>query len=229
MRSDSGLGEDQTSPPVSSIFERPGFGSVAFRHQGLSVSPTKIPSSLQADRCVEDDSLHSYHHKTAHQTGHRPATGSGSAGSDSIGSAGSLAQRNATLSVHGHHHSTHWADIERDDDPANALDEFDDDHEIAELRGNGCSDGDEDDEVTLVTSALTPPILLLSFLAAHGLTEYMSLFNEEKIDLEALVLLTDDDLKTLGLPLGPRKKLMTAIEKRKSRLREPGLLHDTDL
>lgn len=73
----------------------------------------------------------------------------------------------------------------------------------------------------------TPPVLL--FLAAHGLTEYASLFEEEKIDLDAIILLSEDDLKALGLPLGPRRKLMSAIDKRRSALLEPGYLHDTIL
>ncbi|GIY39068.1 hypothetical protein CEXT_163891 [Caerostris extrusa] len=40
--------------------------------------------------------------------------------------------------------------------------------------------------------------------AAVGLSEYMPLFQSEQIDLEALSLLSEEDLKALGMPLGPR-------------------------
>jgi class 3 adenylate cyclase/tetratricopeptide (TPR) repeat protein len=49
------------------------------------------------------------------------------------------------------------------------------------------------------------------WLERHGLTEFASVFEEERIDFETLPELTDLDLKDLGLPLGPRRKLLKAI------------------
>lgn len=48
-------------------------------------------------------------------------------------------------------------------------------------------------------------------LASVGLAKYAPLFAEHEIDFEALRLLTDDDLKELALPLGPRRKLLAAL------------------
>ena len=49
-------------------------------------------------------------------------------------------------------------------------------------------------------------------LAAHGLGDWASQLTMEGIDLAALMLLTEADLaESLGMPLGPRKKLMKAI------------------
>jgi class 3 adenylate cyclase/tetratricopeptide (TPR) repeat protein len=49
------------------------------------------------------------------------------------------------------------------------------------------------------------------WLAAHGFERFSSVFEENEVDLEALRELTDDDLKEMGLPLGPRVKLRKAI------------------
>ena len=67
------------------------------------------------------------------------------------------------------------------------------------------------------------------FLMASGLREYSSRFISEHIDLDALVLLSDEDLKSLGLPLGPRKKLLKAIEQRRAALENPGGVLDSRL
>jgi len=50
-----------------------------------------------------------------------------------------------------------------------------------------------------------------SWLAAHDFGRYTDLFVANEIDLEALRELTDEHLKELGLPLGPRVKLRKAI------------------
>lgn len=67
------------------------------------------------------------------------------------------------------------------------------------------------------------------FLIASGLREYASRFISEQIDLDALVLLSDEDLKSLGLPLGPRKKLLRAIDQRRAALENPGEVLDSRL
>lgn len=43
------------------------------------------------------------------------------------------------------------------------------------------------------------------------------------------MLLTENDLKTLNLPLGPYRKLVTAISERKSALESPGEVVDSML
>ena len=44
-----------------------------------------------------------------------------------------------------------------------------------------------------------------------GLSKYSALFREQAIDADVLPSLTDADFEKLGLPLGHRKKLLTAI------------------
>uniref|UniRef100_A0A8C1W593 SEC23 interacting protein n=1 Tax=Cyprinus carpio TaxID=7962 RepID=A0A8C1W593_CYPCA len=48
---------------------------------------------------------------------------------------------------------------------------------------------------------------LSSVLEMLGLSEYLSTFETEKIDVESLLMCTIDDLKEMAIPLGPRKKL----------------------
>ena len=68
------------------------------------------------------------------------------------------------------------------------------------------------------------------FLAAMGLSDWSPKFVKEKIDLEALMLLSESDLsESLGMPLGSRKKLMKAIEDRRQAIEEPEELTDSRL
>ena len=68
------------------------------------------------------------------------------------------------------------------------------------------------------------------FLAAMGLSEWSPTFVKEKIDLEALMLLSESDLSdSLGMPLGSRKKLMKAIRERRQAIEEPEELTDSRL
>jgi hypothetical protein len=45
-----------------------------------------------------------------------------------------------------------------------------------------------------------------------GLGKYAQVFAEGEIDFEVLPHLTETDLESLGIPLGPRKKLLMAAE-----------------
>ncbi|KAL1483160.1 hypothetical protein MTO96_002227 [Rhipicephalus appendiculatus] len=171
---DSGLGEDEPTTG-SSMFERPGFGSVAFRN---SISGTLL--SLPSCR-IDDEEAGSI------------ALPCGSV-VDSIGSAGSLAQRQSVLP---------WEDVEDV--------YYEEDEEDEEEDGGG-----------------TPPAIVV-FLAAHGLAEYVDLFSREKVDLDALTLLGEEDLKTMGVPLGPRKKLLRAVEQRRVAFEDPGEVADSRL
>lgn len=60
-----------------------------------------------------------------------------------------------------------------------------------------------------------------SFLAANNLSELSEMFAQERIDLEALLLLSDDDFRSIGILLGPRRKLLKAVDeyKRRQKLR----------
>ena len=50
-----------------------------------------------------------------------------------------------------------------------------------------------------------------AWLQGLGLERYVPAFRENEIDAEVLPELTEADLATLGLPLGPRRKLLKAI------------------
>lgn len=54
-------------------------------------------------------------------------------------------------------------------------------------------------------------------------------FQKQEIDLETLMLLTESDLKSLGLPLGPFRKLTFAIQERRNALANPDPLVDSRL
>ncbi|XP_067879374.1 phospholipase DDHD2-like isoform X2 [Heterodontus francisci] len=50
-------------------------------------------------------------------------------------------------------------------------------------------------------------------LKIHGLSEFLSVLIKEKLDLESLVLCSDAELKDLGIPLGPRKKILSLAKR----------------
>ena len=50
-----------------------------------------------------------------------------------------------------------------------------------------------------------------AWLQGLGLERYVPAFRDDGIDAEVLPELTEADLATLGLPLGPRRKLLKAI------------------
>lgn len=67
------------------------------------------------------------------------------------------------------------------------------------------------------------------FLAAAGLVDFIPTFAKEHIDLDALMLLTEEDLVAMKLPIGPRRKLLQAIKNRKTDLENPGEVQDSKL
>ncbi|XP_044759405.1 uncharacterized protein LOC123317098 [Coccinella septempunctata] len=56
------------------------------------------------------------------------------------------------------------------------------------------------------------------FLNENKLQEHLTLFRDQQIDFETLMILTEPDLKSLGLPLGPFRKLTIALQKKKSEM-----------
>ncbi|KAM6379589.1 ankyrin repeat and SAM domain-containing protein 4B [Pluvialis apricaria] len=67
------------------------------------------------------------------------------------------------------------------------------------------------------------------FLASQMLDEFLPVFMREKIDLDALMLCSDEDLQSIQMELGPRKKVLNAVTKRKEALKNPGKTVDTCL
>lgn len=70
---------------------------------------------------------------------------------------------------------------------------------------------------------------LHSFLTSVNLLDFAPVFIREKLDLEALMLCSDDDLKSIRIQLGPRKKILEAAARRKAALELPGVMKDTFL
>ncbi|PON59395.1 Mitogen-activated protein kinase kinase kinase [Trema orientale] len=52
------------------------------------------------------------------------------------------------------------------------------------------------------------------FLQSLGLEKYSITFQAEEVDMTALTHMTDEDLKAIGIPMGPRKKILLALESR---------------
>lgn len=107
---------------------------------------------------------------------------------------------------------------------------FEADEDFAGLDGTGAADipweqedlglDDDEDEETSPLDA---------FLSAISLPEFALAFRREHLDLEALMLCSDDDLKGIRIQLGPRKKILEAVARRKSALETPGLIKDSCL
>ena len=52
--------------------------------------------------------------------------------------------------------------------------------------------------------------------ALLDISEFCENFTKEGIDMDALIMCNEEDLKEGGLPLGPRKKLLKYLEDRKN-------------
>ncbi|KAF4092865.1 hypothetical protein AMELA_G00025240 [Ameiurus melas] len=107
--------------------------------------------------------------------------------------------------------------------------------EVFEAEEAGLDDQLEEDsqlpwnqeEIGLDEDEETSP--LHSFLTSVNLLDFALVFIREKLDLEALMLCTDDDLKSIRIQLGPRKKILEATARRKAALEQPGVMKDTFL
>ena len=51
-----------------------------------------------------------------------------------------------------------------------------------------------------------------SWLDKHGLGKYSSMFVDNEIEIDDLAYLKEEDLEKLGLPMGPRKRLLAAMQ-----------------
>ncbi|PIN23563.1 hypothetical protein CDL12_03709 [Handroanthus impetiginosus] len=61
------------------------------------------------------------------------------------------------------------------------------------------------------------PLTVTSFLHSLGLGKYAINFKAEEIDMIALKQMGDGDLKELGIPMGPRRKILFALQARAKR------------
>ncbi|XP_074576881.1 uncharacterized protein LOC141833361 [Curcuma longa] len=52
------------------------------------------------------------------------------------------------------------------------------------------------------------------FLNSLGLGKYSITFQAEEVDMTALKHMNDEDLRALGIPMGPRKKILLSLESR---------------
>lgn len=82
---------------------------------------------------------------------------------------------------------------------------------------------DDDEEDSNELSAVN------MFLWSCGLATYLHIFAQEKIDMSLLTSMTDTELKDLGLPFGPRKKLRDALARRNLVLQSAGRMTDSFL
>mmetsp|Transcript_102108 Transcript_102108/g.181353 ORF Transcript_102108/g.181353 Transcript_102108/m.181353 type:complete len:507 (-) Transcript_102108:257-1777(-) len=69
------------------------------------------------------------------------------------------------------------------------------------------TDGDRpwEDSQQAARSKPQPEMSLLEFLHRHELQAYLPTLEEEEIDMQSLPLLSDQDLKSLGIKMGPRR------------------------
>uniref|UniRef100_A0A672QKN2 USH1 protein network component sans n=1 Tax=Sinocyclocheilus grahami TaxID=75366 RepID=A0A672QKN2_SINGR len=82
---------------------------------------------------------------------------------------------------------------------------------------------EEDDELQPSSAPLEV------FLASQGLSDFLSIFHREQMDLDVLLLCSEQDLISIHIPLGPRKKLLDACSRRNNVLDEADGMQDTVL
>jgi hypothetical protein len=61
------------------------------------------------------------------------------------------------------------------------------------------------------SNAMTEEQTVRTLLHSLGLEKYVTALQVEEIDMAALRYMSDNDLKELGIPMGPRKKILLAI------------------
>ncbi|XP_041771529.1 Usher syndrome type-1G protein homolog [Anopheles merus] len=88
---------------------------------------------------------------------------------------------------------------------------------------------DSDSEVESSDNEENDSLAILRFLAAFKLEDYYPIFQKNEIDMETLMMLTETDVKSLGLPLGPYRRLCNAIQERREALATPGTISDSRL
>src|SRR3978361_903161 len=57
---------------------------------------------------------------------------------------------------------------------------------------------------------------LSAWLKSYDLEQFLKIFEENEVDLVTLRVLTENDLKELGLPFGPRKRILNLLNEEKA-------------
>ncbi|XP_038986060.1 ankyrin repeat and SAM domain-containing protein 6-like isoform X2 [Phoenix dactylifera] len=60
-------------------------------------------------------------------------------------------------------------------------------------------------------------LTIAAFLQKLGLSKYLIAFQAEEVDMFALKHMNNDDLRSIGLPMGPRKKILLALAAAKAK------------
>ncbi|EDW01719.1 Usher syndrome type-1G protein homolog [Drosophila grimshawi] len=142
---------------------------------------------------------------------------------DTVDSISSSTMRNAgsTSSSHNNNNNNNSNKSRSSNGKARLYLNLSDDSD-SEAEGDDVYSEDEDDQEGAASA-------LQRFLTVWALDEYLPVFQKQEIDLETLMLLTEADLKSLGLPLGPFRKLTFAIQERRNALANPGPMVDSRL
>ncbi|KAG5898905.1 hypothetical protein JTB14_000153 [Gonioctena quinquepunctata] len=116
---------------------------------------------------------------------------------------------------------------------SNTFGRFNGNHEESSI-GSGESYGPRqttDDELSESESSEddSPHGPLERFLTAFEIRDYLPKFIEQDIDLNTLIMLNENDLKALNLPIGPHRRLVNAINDRRAALENPGEVKDSML
>ncbi|XP_041368088.1 phospholipase DDHD2-like isoform X2 [Gigantopelta aegis] len=103
--------------------------------------------------------------------------------------------------------------------------EFEEDEETDEEDDDDNSENSNEDEekeqngntegLSVDSEELSQKLSMEDLLAKVGLQDKAEVFEKEQIDMEALTMCSDSDLKDLGLPMGPRKKLLGILKEQK--------------
>ncbi|KAL8593328.1 hypothetical protein ACOMHN_009981 [Nucella lapillus] len=80
----------------------------------------------------------------------------------------------------------------------------------------------DDDEASSASTVET-------FLWSAQMEGYLHMFLKEKVDLQVLVNMSENDLKEIGLPFGPRKRLLDIIRRRQNVLAVQKVMTDSFL
>ena len=69
---------------------------------------------------------------------------------------------------------------------------------------------------------------LSEWLKQHDLERFLGIFEENEVDLTTLRMLSESDLAELGLPFGPRKRIINLLREEKSQ-EKSGLPYQVDV
>ncbi|XP_014207988.1 ankyrin repeat and SAM domain-containing protein 4B isoform X2 [Copidosoma floridanum] len=201
----------------ASIFNRPGFGSVAFR-RSIAATLDNLPVT-QVEVHRQPNGEHLYPNGlTNGENLHK----NGLSNNNNNGNIMNNNNNNNNNGMSNKHNNINYSHS----------------HSNGSSSSNGCGGGHNNEEISIGSAGSlarrqsmwdddllseddetdeewTP---LQRFLVANNLSSIHAILESEQIDLEALMLLTESDVAALKLPLGPRRKLLHAIASRKKAL-----------